>query len=315
MMTKILLTGKNGQVGWELLRTLTPLGHIVAVDRDDVDLTNLASLREYLRCLDSLALIVNPAAYTAVDQAEDEPTIAKAVNTDAAALLAEESNRLGIPMIHYSTDYIFDGTKETPYFETDIASPLGVYGQTKWDGEIAVSYLNPRHLILRLCWVYGNRGRNFFLTMLRLAKQQITPRVVCDQFGSPTWCRMVAEATALIAAQILRNPHNDNRWGTYHLAATNSTHWHEFASAIFRFANEKYSLDNPLPTAILSSEYPTKAQRPNFSHLSVEKVAETFGVRLPGWREQLKLVCEECPWLSPENNSPFFPFPIPEKRS
>ena len=291
-MHTILVTGKNGQVGWELLRTLAPLGHVVAVDVDEVDLTNPVRIREYVRSIDHLALIVNPAAYTAVDQAEDEPEIAKAVNTDAPAVFAEESQRLGIPMIHYSTDYVFDGTKTTPYLETDTTSPLGVYGQTKLDGEIAVSNLNPKHLVLRLCWVYGNRGRNFFLTMLRLARQNTVPKVVCDQFGSPTWCRMIAEATAVIAANVL-NQHERNDWGTYHLAATDSTNWHEFAMAIFRWANGRYDLTNAEPIAIPSSEYPTKAKRPNFSHLSVEKIAETFRVRLPDWNTQFGLACGE----------------------
>ena len=291
-MRTILITGKNGQVGWELIRTLAPLGHIVAVDVDDVDLTEPVRLREYIRSIDRLALIVNPAAYTAVDQAEEEPATAQAVNTDAPAVFAEESNRLGIPMIHYSTDYVFDGTKKTPYLETDAASPLGVYGQTKLDGDVAVSNLNSKHLILRLCWVYGNRGRNFFCTMLRLAKKNTIPKVVCDQFGAPTWSRMIAEATALIAHSVLEQPEK-NVWGTYHLAAGGLTSWHGFATEIFHWANEQYGLTNAEPTAILGSEYPVRAKRPQFSHLSMEKIAETFGIRLPGWKQQLELVCDE----------------------
>ena len=291
-MNTILVTGKNGQVGWELTRTLAPLGRVVSVDIDEVDLTSPVCIRRFVRSIPDLALIVNPAAHTAVDQAEVEPEIAKAVNADAPAVLAEEAKRLGIPMVHYSTDYIFDGTKETPYLETDAASPLGVYGQTKLDGETAVRNLNPKHLILRLCWVYGNRGRNFFLTMLRLAKQNTVPKVVCDQFGSPTWCRMIAEATAIITAQMLRNPH-EHRWGTYHLTAAGMTNWHEFAAEIFKFANERLTLKNPLPIAIPSADYPTKAKRPSFSCLCGEKIATTFAVQLPDWKEQLKLVCDE----------------------
>ena len=296
-MQTILVTGKNGQVGWELVRTLAPLGRIMAIDVDDVDLTKPDRIRECVRSIDRLAMIVNPAAYTAVDQAEDEPDIAKAVNADAPAVFAEESKRLGIPIIHYSTDYVFDGTKETPYLETDATAPLGVYGQTKLDGEIAVSNLNPNHLILRLCWIYGNRGRNFFLTILRLAKQGTVPKVVNDQLGAPTWCRLIAEATALIASQMLPDRQSacpyETRWGTYHLAASGMTNWHEFATTIFKFANERLSLNNAMPTAIPSNEYPTKAKRPMYSRLSTEKLANTFGITLPDWLEQLRLVQEQ----------------------
>ena len=291
-MNTILVTGKNGQVGWELVRTLAPLGNVIAIDADEVDFTQPEKFRSFVRNISDIRLIVNPAAYTNVDGAEDAPELAKQINSDAPAVLAEEATRLGIPMIHYSTDYVFDGKKETSYLETDPTGPLGVYGQTKLDGETAVCSINPKHLVFRLCWVYGARGKNFFLTMLRLAKQNTVPKVVYDQFGSPTWSRMIAEATALITAQVLRQPER-NDWGIYHLAAGGVTNWHAFAAEIFRWANEKYGLANAEPIAIPSSEYPTKAERPKFSHLSVEKIADVFGIWLPDWKEQLKLVGEE----------------------
>jgi len=291
-MHTILITGKIGQVGWELTRTLAPLGRIIAIDVEEVDFTRPDKIRSFVRDIPGLKLIVNPAAYTNVDVAEDAPELAKQINADAPAVLAEESNRLGIPIIHYSTDYVFDGRKETSYSETDPTGPLGVYGQTKLEGELAVCSINPRHFVFRLCWVYGLRGKNFFLTMLRLAKKNTVPKVVCDQFGSPTWSRMIAEATALIASNALRQHERDD-WGIYHLAAGGLTNWHEFATEIFRWANVRHGLTNEEPSAIPGFEYPTKARRPSFSHLSVEKLALTFGIRLPDWKEQFNLVCGE----------------------
>ncbi len=292
IMNTIIVTGKNGQVGWELARTLSPLGRIVAVDVDEVDFTKPESIRSFVRSISDLRLIVNPAAYTNVDGAEDAPGPTKQINTDAPAVLAEESKRLGIPMIHYSTDYVFDGKKETPYLESDPTGPLGVYGRTKLDGELAVCSINPRHLVFRLCWVYGSRGKNFFLTMLRLARQGTIPNVVNDQFGAPTWSRMIAEATAVAAVKILDKTDFD-RWGVFHLAAGGLTSWHEFASEIFRRANERFSLENAEPHGIPSAEYPTKAVRPRFSGLCTEKTSETFGIKLPDWREQLRLVQDD----------------------
>ena len=286
-MHTILITGKNGQVGWELVRTLAPLGRIIAIDVDEVDFTKPETIRSFIRDIPELNLIVNPAAYTNVDGAEDAPGLARQINGDAPAVLAEEAKKRGIPMIHYSTDYIFDGTKTEPYTETDEANPLSVYGQTKWEGEQAVRSILPQHLILRLCWVYGARGKNFLLTMLRLAKQGTVPKVVCDQFGAPTWCRMIAEATALMAHSILRQPTN-NIWGTYHLAASGSTSWHGFATEIYRSANERFGWKNGVPIAIPSTDYPTPAKRPQYSLLSAAKIAETFGIILPVWQEQLK---------------------------
>lgn len=291
-MKTILITGKDGQVGWELSRTLSPLGKVIAIDVDEVDLSRSEAVRKFVREISDLSLIVNPAAWTNVDGAEDEPESAKRINTDAPAVLAEESKRLGIPMIHYSTDYVFDGSKETPYLETDPTGPLGVYGKTKLEGEQAVATINPRHLTFRLCWVYGLRGKNFFLTMLRLARQGTVPNVVNDQFGAPTWSRMIAEATALAASRILQD-RDFTDWGIYHLSAGGRTNWHEFAMEIFRWADKRFSLENDAPLGIPSSEYPTKALRPNFSSLSAEKTADIFGVRLPDWREQLRLVQED----------------------
>ena len=202
---KILLTGKNGQVGWELQRTLTTLGDVVAIDRKGMDLANPDSIRNTIRAVRP-DLIVNAAAYTAVDKAESEPELAMAINGIAPGIMAEEAGRLGAAMVHYSTDYVFDGTKTTPYTEGDILNPINVYGKTKLAGEQAVQAAGIPHLIFRTSWVYGLRGRNFLLTILRLAKEWDELKIVDDQIGAPTWSRMVAEATATILAQCLFPP-------------------------------------------------------------------------------------------------------------
>lgn len=277
----ILLTGKNGQVGWELQRTLAPLGDVVAVDFPEVDFSNVPSLRQLVRRVKP-TLIVNPAAYTAVDKAESEPDVAHAVNAIAPGVLAEEARRLGIPMVHYSTDYVFDGTKREPYTEEDCPNPLGVYGRTKFEGERAVQASGARHVIFRLCWVYGTRGRNFLLTMLRLGHERSEVRVVDDQFGSPTWCRAIAEATTLAAQQITRGA--DWEDGVYHLTAAGQTSWCGFTRAIFASRGVPAKVA-PIPTA----DYPTPARRPAYSVLSNRKLEDRFGIALPRWEQQLEM--------------------------
>ena len=223
---RILLTGKNGQVGWELQRTLAPLGEVVVLDRRQLDLSDPDQIRERVREI-SPDLIVNAAAYTAVDRAEAEPEPAMAVNGTAPGLLAEEAKRIGAAIIHYSTDYVFDGAKTTPYTEEDAPNPLNVYGRTKLAGEQAVQAAGVPHLILRTSWVYGMRGKNFLLTILRLAREREELKIVDDQIGAPTWSRTIAEATA----QILTS----GAWpvsgasGIYHLTASGSTSWYGFA--------------------------------------------------------------------------------------
>ncbi len=284
----ILVTGKNGQVGWELRRTLASLGNVVAVDVDDLDFADTDALIETVRQLRP-ALIVNPAAYTAVDQAEDEPDLAQAVNATAPSVLAVEAKQLGIPIIHYSTDYVFDGTGDRPYTEADPTHPVSIYGKTKLAGETAVCESGARHIVLRLAWVYGMRGSNFLRTMLRLATERDQLRVVDDQIGAPTWSRLIAEATAQIAFTMLSR--TDWKDGIYHLPAGGQTSWCGFAREIFQLTQDQRS--NRIDVVpIQSAQYPTKATRPAYSVMSGDKLEQAFGVRLPDWRDQLKLALD-----------------------
>jgi dTDP-4-dehydrorhamnose reductase len=290
MTPRILIVGKIGQVGWELRRTLAPLGEITAIDFPEIDLTNPDTIRRWIREARP-ALVVNAAAYTAVDKAETEPEKAMAINGTAAGVLAEEARKAGALLVHYSTDYIFDGTKTEPYVETDPVNPLSSYGRSKLAGDEAVRASGCRHLILRLCWVYGARGQNFMLTMMRLAREREKLRVVMDQFGCPTWSRMIAEATAHAAGLILRSPAADSLCGTYHMAAGGKTSWHGFAEAIVRAMpaeTRKCVHVEPIPT----SEYPLPARRPAYSVLNCDKLQSAFGLRLPDWDLGLSQVFE-----------------------
>lgn len=283
---KIFLTGARGQVGWELQRTLATLGTVTAPTRQQLDLTDASALRRYLRELQP-DLIVNPAAYTAVDKAETEPELAHAANALAPAIMAEEAAALGAAMVHYSTDYVFDGSKDGAYVETDPTNPLGVYGKTKLEGEQAVIASGIPHLILRTSWVYGLRGGNFLLTMQRLFKERDQLNIVADQFGAPTWARMIAEATAQILVQKPFSPER-NAPGIYHLTNRGTTNWHAFASAILAkttLADSKQIVLNPIP----ASQYPTPAQRPVNSVLAGDKLHTTFGIALPDWEIALEL--------------------------
>ncbi len=284
---RILLTGVNGQVGWELRRTLAPLGEVIAADRSLLDLADTASIRRSVAAI-APDLIVNPAAYTAVDKAESEPGLAYAINAAAPGELAA----CGVPLVHFSTDYVFDGTKAGAYTESDTPNPLGVYGASKLAGEAAVAAAGIPHLILRTSWVYGLRGRNFLLTMQRLARERETLSVVDDQFGAPTWSRLIAEATALVVARWLDRPDRAARSGVYHLTSGGRTSWHGFTAAIL--AHRAVS-DSRLArlTAIPTSGYPTPAARPANSQLDCGKLADTFGVRLPHWEEALALCLDQ----------------------
>lgn len=282
---KILLTGKNGQVGWELERTLASLGEVVAVDRQTLDLSNPDSIRAVMREVKP-DLIVNPAAYTAVDKAESEPALAMAINGIAPGIMAEEAKRLGAALVHYSTDYVFDGSKDGPYLEQDIPNPLGVYGKTKLAGEEAIRASGVPHLILRTSWVYGMRGRNFLLTVLRLAKERDELKIVADQIGAPTWSRMIAEATAQILAR--HGTNLSDAGGLYHLTAGGRTSWHGFTQAILEYArSEEQALPRLIP--ITTPEYPLPAPRPLNSILSNDKLLKTFGIALPSWDASLAL--------------------------
>jgi len=288
-MTKILLTGTTGQVGWELRRALMPLGEIIAPDRYALDLVNPDSIRAMIRNVQP-DVIVNPAAYTAVDKAESEPELAMAINSIAPGIMAEEALRLRAVMIHYSTDYVFDGRKTTPYTEQDPTNPLGVYGKTKLAGEQAIQAVGGAHLILRTSWVYSRMGKNFLLTMLRLARERQELKVVNDQIGAPTWSRSIAEMTAAIMFTDL------DRWqdfnGIYHLSASGKTNWYEFAKEIL--ANDpdrsKQIIEQLIP--ITTAEYPTPAQRPAYSLLDCSKLIDRFQLHLPNWLEVLKLAIE-----------------------
>jgi len=282
-VTRILLTGIDGQVGWELQRTLQPLGAVVACDRRVLDLAAPDSIRRVLRET-APTVIVNPAAWTAVDKAESEPELAQAINATAPGILAEEAKRLGALLVHYSTDYVFDGAKAAPYLESDPTGPLGVYGASKLAGEAAVCAAGSRHLIFRTCWVYGMRGRNFLLTMLRLAREHNELRVVDDQHGAPTWSRMIAETTALALAR------HAGQQGLYHLAAAGSTSWHGFAERIVTLAHARAMLDKPTPVRrIASADFPTPVRRPAQSTLDCTRLQRDFGLTLPAWQDQLAL--------------------------
>lgn len=284
---RILLTGVNGQVGWELRRTLAPLGEVIAADRKVLDLADTAHIRSQVAAL-APDLIVNPAAYTAVDQAESEPALAYAINAAAPGELAA----CGVPLVHFSTDYVFDGRKGDAYTEADAPNPLGVYGASKRAGEDAVAQAGTPHLILRTSWVYGLRGRNFLLTMQRLARERETLSVVDDQFGAPTWSRLVAETTALVVARWLGRGDLAADAGVYHLACSGRTSWHGFAAAILADLAGRGETRLARLGAIPTSGYPTPAARPANSTLDCSKLAATFGVRLPDWDAALALCLE-----------------------
>lgn len=278
---RILLIGKNGQVGWELNRTLLPLGEITAVDYPEIDLAKPDQIRNLVREVKP-DLIVNAAAYTAVDQAEDEPELATAVNGTAPGILAEEAKRIGAVLVHYSTDYVFDGKKRTPYTEEDEPNPLNVYGKTKLAGERAIQAVGADHLIFRTSWVYGMRGKNFLLTMLKLAEEQNEIRVVDDQVGTPNWSRWIAEATAFVLGQ---GPGKiRERAGIYHLSCTGETSWCGFAREIMKMSDINKIRVTPIKTV----EYPTKAVRPTRSVLNCNKLKSEFEVHLCLWHSCLR---------------------------
>lgn len=282
-----MLTGKNGQVGWELQRTLAPLGEVVALGRQELDLGRPDQIRERIRDIKP-NLIVNAAAYTAVDKAEKEPELAFAVNAVAPGVLAEEAKRLGAVIVHYSTDYVFDGTKSTPYTEEDEPNPINVYGRSKLEGEKKIQEARIPYVILRTSWVYGLRGKNFLLTILRLAQERDEIRVVNDQIGAPTWSRMIAEATALILAR--GYSFFVEKTGIYHLSAGGRTSWYGFAEKIIAGVYGASFKTRLVP--IPSSEYPTSSRRPAYSVLSNSKLSDRFGLVMPEWDYALERVLE-----------------------
>lgn len=291
---RLLLTGKNGQVGFELQRALTPLGDVAALDRTVCDLENEASIREAVRHLKP-NVIVNAAAYTAVDGAESEERRAYAINARAPAVLGEEATRLGALVIHYSTDYVFDGKAEGYYRETDATTPQGVYGKTKLAGEQALAATGARHLVFRTSWVVGAHGANFAKTMLRLAGEREVLRIVADQTGAPTCAALIADVTAHVIRQL--SPMSTAEFdGVYHLVAAGETNWHEYASHVIEYARMKGHPIKVAPDAVLPIEtvdYPTPAKRPANSRLNTRKLRETFGLNLPDWEIGVNHVLEQ----------------------
>jgi len=283
LMRTLLLIGKNGQVGHALQGTLAALGRVVAVGRDRIDLTQLETIRATVRSV-APDVIVNAAAYTAVDRAETETDLAKKVNATAPGILAEEAARLEALLVHYSTDYVFDGTKTAPYVEIDAPNPMSAYGHTKLAGEQAIRRVGGPHLILRTSWVYSRRRTNFLQLMLRLAQEREQLQVVDDQTGSPTWAGWIAEATAQIIKSLVEGDSLARSAQLYHLSSEGAATWYEFARAIFDYFDVQGVQIEPIP----SSEYPTQALRPAYSVLSNRHVAAEFNLSLPTWQEQLR---------------------------
>lgn len=279
---KILLTGSTGQVGYELERSLQALGEVVAVDRGRMDLANLDQVRDVIREVKP-QLIVNPAAYTAVDKAESEAGLAYRINAEAPGVMAEEAKKLGAALVHYSTDYVFPGTEPGARVETDATGPANAYGASKLAGEQAIAASGVPHLIFRTSWVYGMRGKNFLLTMLRLAKERDELRIVNDQHGAPTWSRTIADTTAVVLAQARGESWWAENSGVYHLSSQGETTWFHFTQAILNQAE----LDCRL-VPITTAEYPLPAKRPEFSVLSSQKLMDRF-CHLPTWQEALRL--------------------------
>jgi len=284
---KILLLGKNGQVGWELQRSLAPLGEVIALDSKSQelcgDLSNLAGLADTVRRV-SPDIIVNAAAHTAVDKAESEIELARTINAQAPAVLAQEAKNLGALLIHYSTDYVFDGSGEQPWKETDATGPLNVYGASKLEGEQLIQQSGCKHLIFRTSWVYGARGGNFAKTMLRLAQERDSLSIINDQIGAPTGADLLADITAHAIRSIEHKPELS---GLYHLVAAGETSWHGYAKFVIEFAQQKgismwVTADEVLP--IPSSAYTTPAKRPLNSRLNTTKLQNSFGLHLPHWQ-------------------------------
>lgn len=281
---KILITGQHGQVSRELQQRLQGLGELIVLGRDQLDLAKPEQIRQQVRD-HRPGLIINAAAHTAVDQAESEPDAAFAINAIAPGVLAEEAKTLGIPLIHYSTDYVFDGGKPAPYTEADTPNPLGVYGQSKLAGEQAIAAVGGQYLILRTSWVYSSHGKNFLLTMQRLLQEKPQLRIVADQIGAPTWAGSIANSTrALIERWQAGEP---GEWGIYHLSAAGETSWFGFAEAIGEHLREQGKACAELEP-IPSSAYPTPAKRPLNSRLDCSRLQQQWHVSLPHWQDALR---------------------------
>ncbi|MDJ0746698.1 MAG: dTDP-4-dehydrorhamnose reductase [Xenococcaceae cyanobacterium MO_167.B27] len=287
-MTKILLTGITGQVGQELQTTLTSVGEVIGVTRQELDLSNPEQIQDAITQIQP-NIIINAAAYTAVDKAESESELAMAINANAPKVMAEAARSISATLVHISTDYVFDGTNHTPYTEEDATNPLGVYGKSKLLGETGIRQNCDRHIILRTAWVYGSRGHgNFVKTMLRLGTEREELRVVADQIGSPSWAYDIAVAITQLVSNQIEKSDGAIPMGTYHFSNSGVASWYDFAVAIFEEARK---LDFPLKIQqvlpITTADYPTPAQRPNYSVLSKVKFTKTLGVNPPYWRDSL----------------------------
>jgi dTDP-4-dehydrorhamnose reductase len=295
-MTRILLLGRDGQVGWELQRSLAPLGAVIAPSLDELQFEQFDNLRAVVR-KNAPHLIVNAAAYTAVDKAESEPDLAATVNNHAVRLLAEEAGTLGALLVHYSTDYVFDGGKPGSYTEDDAPNPISVYGRTKLEGDRAIQASGCGHLIFRTSWVYAARGGNFVKTILRLARERDELKIVADQIGAPTSAELIADVTALCVGYVRYCPERfADIGGIYNLVAAGETSWHNYARFVVENAVRlglllKLSPDSIRPIA--TSEYPLPARRPLNSRLATDKLSRVFGIELPHWHIHLERVIEE----------------------
>lgn len=293
----ILLLGKDGQVGSELRHTLAPLASLVVWGRKEANLAHPDQIRNLV---DDLRpdVIVNAAAYTAVDRAEKERVLARTINGESPGVLAESARKNDALLVHYSTDYVFDGSKDDAYLESDDPCPMNIYGETKLAGEKSIIATDCKHLIFRTSWVYSWTGSNFLKTMLRVGRERDQISVVNDQFGAPTWARMIAEATALVLSQTITHPESFDR-GIYNLTAMGRTSWYEFAEEIFRLAKRNEQLSQQLKVEVVqpinSEEFPTPAKRPSNSELSHEKLWDVFRVRLPDWKDSLAAVMDRYP--------------------
>jgi dTDP-4-dehydrorhamnose reductase len=296
---RILLLGKSGQLGWELNRTLATLGHVITLDYPEIDLSQPKNLPVLIREIQP-DVIFNATAYTAVDQAESEADLAYAINGLAPGILAEAAQKQGAALIHYSTDYVFDGKKGKPYLETDVPKPVGVYGSSKLAGEQAISTVGGKYLILRTSWLYSLRRDSFVTKVLKWARQNTQLRIVTDQVSNPTWARMLAEISAQLLVKAIQQSGAENqlnnwlgeRKGIYHLAGSGFTSRLEWARAILQFdPHPNEQVVNALEAAY-TTEFPTPAQRPLFSALNCDHFTKTFGLLLPPWEEALKLAME-----------------------
>lgn len=292
---KILLTGSNGQVGWELARALLPLGEIIAVNRTQADLADLDSLRHAVQKYNA-DVIVNAAAYTAVDKAETEKGLAFLINAEAPGVLAEAAKKTGALLIHYSTDYVFDGTKASAYAEDDVPNPVNIYGQSKLAGEQAIQASGVDYMILRTSWVYAARGHNFLKSILRLAAEREELNIVADQIGSPTWARLIAETTAHILRQsLLERREGGFNSGLYNLTSAGETSWHGFARMIVDVAKQQQNqaLKNHTINPIATAAYPLPAKRPANSRLATDRLEQHFGLKMPAWDQALTLCIKD----------------------